>query len=111
VKNQNNIEIDISKYPFQIQLIYQFFRAYYPIDDNVKNDLHIQSINQLPIELQEDIISRTPTKIHLINHHTLNMWQILLSKDLKWFKYLNKEKCQRYNCYNDIIELYKFLKI
>jgi hypothetical protein len=105
------INIDINNYPLQIQLIYQFFRAYYPIDDNIKNDLHIQSINQLPIELQEDIISYTPTIIYLINHHTLNMWQILLSKNLKWFKYLNKDNCFKYNCYNEVIELYNFLKI
>jgi hypothetical protein len=111
VKNQNNIEIDINNYPLQIQLIYQFFRAYYPIDGNIKNDLHVQSINQLPIELQENLISRTPTIIYLINHHTLNMWQILLSKNLKWFKYLNKDNCFKYNCYNEVIELYNFLKI
>jgi hypothetical protein len=105
------INIDISKYPFQIQLIYQFFRSCPFRDGNIKNDLHVQSINQLPIELQENLISRTPTKIHLIYHHTLNMWQILLSKNLKWFKYLNKDNCFKYNCYNEVIELYNFLKV
>jgi hypothetical protein len=98
----------MSKYSEDLQKLYYCCdNGFYHITNNYK-----RIINQLPIELQEDIIDKHPKYIKTIHHHTFNMWQSLLTKNLKYFNYnFDKNKCKKYNCYNEVNELYKFLTI